>query len=130
MQQLFFAGTHNFDIATQQLKRFGGKVTNRAREAKLHPSRVGLVLAGDLNMLPPHGQNLPLDSPGRTKVLNSGSMSPLVRQKRPNHKLWISILAPLTEIEFSEHSHVNIASLSTSGLDRILAAIPPLLCSS
>jgi len=113
------------DIANQQLKRFGGKVTDRAREAKLNSSRVGLVVAGDLNMLPPHGQNLPLDSPGRTKVLNSGSMSPLVPPKRPNHKLWNSILAPLTEIEFSEHPHVNISSLSSSGLDRILVAIPP-----
>jgi len=92
MQQVCFSGAHNFDISVRQMARSERRVNTKVKDAKTHPSRFGFVLAADLNLPPRMGQNLPLSSPSRTKVLNSAIFSPLTPQKRPNHKAWTRLL--------------------------------------
>lgn len=125
-QAFYFRGVHNFDITARQLDRFGATLNKRVREAKLFLNRFRVVVAGDFNLLSPNGQSLQLDSPNR--VINSGRIAPLVPSLRPLQGKWKAILASLHEIEIGENSHINIASLLTNALNRMLAASHPQFC--
>lgn len=128
LQEYRCYGAHNHNLANAQMRKVTTNLRDSAGRCSANPHCNVVVLTGDFNLPPPYSETLKLDLPDRVQISKTGKGRENlthVPNVKPNQREWEEIFAPFTEIQQKEHNHVNISSLTSSGLNRFFFSLPP-----
>ena len=96
------------------------------RNTDADPFNQCLFLCGDFNLMREGDQTMHLELPDRIRVLSlDRHFSARVPSLKPLERQWKALFARMVEITIADHSHVNIAKLTTNGINRIFTSLPP-----
>ena len=115
---------HNSGLDGAKVKKFERLVHSHMDAAEMHPNNVAVFLSGDVNLKPILQHPVSLDKPDQILVRNTVSSLPPRPSHRPFQAIWEKVFARFLEIEVQGESHVNLAKLSMSTLDRTFIKIP------
>lgn len=110
---------------SRAMRRVSQPLKTRASVCELNPQFNVSVLVGGFNSLREGEQVMQHPTRDRLRVSNYFLHLAPGRNSRPNQRAWQEILNLFQEIPVGTHTHVNIASSSTSQIDRICGSFPP-----
>ena len=111
---------HNAALERSHMMKFYKFMDEMIDIVETNPYFMAMVLSGDVNIRPEFEVPTSLDKPEEIVVRNlETALPPRACSGRPFQSWWNKLFSRMLEVEIQGESHVNLAALSMSTLDRV-----------